>query len=275
MAKDPTEENIAALRRPRGAVPGERWLRGRVRHGPPGRRPRAPPRTLLLDDIETLSGGQRRRVDLIRILFQAPDIMVLDEPTNHLDLTAKRWLMDELATFPRRPAGRQPRPAAPRPVDHEGAATSPTAASTSTRGPTRATGSSWRPTTTDASGRPSSRAARSSGSQHAGRLHARAAPTAGPAIAKSLDSGSSGSKASAPRSSPGNARASFRLPTPDALRRGAADRSSASPSATADDTVLTDVDFHRRPRRPHRRHRPQRRRQVEPAALPRRGAGAE
>ncbi|HEX3947791.1 MAG TPA: ABC-F family ATP-binding cassette domain-containing protein [Acidimicrobiales bacterium] len=55
---------------------------------------------LLLDDIERLSGGQRRRVDLVRILFQGPDVMVLDEPTNHLDLAAKQWLMDELATFP-------------------------------------------------------------------------------------------------------------------------------------------------------------------------------
>ena len=55
---------------------------------------------LLLDDIESLSGGQRRRVDLIRILFQGPDTMILDEPTNHLDLPAKRWLMEELERFP-------------------------------------------------------------------------------------------------------------------------------------------------------------------------------
>ncbi|MGB7052344.1 MAG: ABC-F family ATP-binding cassette domain-containing protein [Acidimicrobiales bacterium] len=54
---------------------------------------------LLLDDIDGLSGGQRRRVDLMRILFQAPDTMILDEPTNHLDRPAKRWLMDELESF--------------------------------------------------------------------------------------------------------------------------------------------------------------------------------
>ncbi len=54
---------------------------------------------LLLDDIEGLSGGQRRRVDLIRILFQGPDMMILDEPTNHLDLPAKKWLMEELQKF--------------------------------------------------------------------------------------------------------------------------------------------------------------------------------
>ena len=55
---------------------------------------------LLLDDINGLSGGQRRRVDIIRLLFQSPEIMILDEPTNHLDLSAKRWLMDELQSFP-------------------------------------------------------------------------------------------------------------------------------------------------------------------------------
>ncbi|MHB8329112.1 MAG: ABC-F family ATP-binding cassette domain-containing protein, partial [Acidimicrobiales bacterium] len=55
--------------------------------------------SLLLEDVDSLSGGQRRRVDLVRVLFQAPDVMVLDEPTNHLDLSAKRWLIDELASF--------------------------------------------------------------------------------------------------------------------------------------------------------------------------------
>jgi len=54
---------------------------------------------LLFEDIESLSGGQRRRVDIVRLLFQAPQIMILDEPTNHLDLAAKRWLMDELSAF--------------------------------------------------------------------------------------------------------------------------------------------------------------------------------
>ena len=54
---------------------------------------------LLLEDVSSLSGGERRRVDLMRVLFQAPDTLVLDEPTNHLDLAAKRWLMDELEAF--------------------------------------------------------------------------------------------------------------------------------------------------------------------------------
>ena len=55
---------------------------------------------LLLEDIEELSGGQRRRVDLMRVLFQEPELMILDEPTNHLDRSAKRWLLDELGRFP-------------------------------------------------------------------------------------------------------------------------------------------------------------------------------
>ena len=54
-----------------------------------------------MEDIEQLSNCQlRRRVDLVRILFQAPQAMILDEPTNHLDLPAKKWLMEELESFP-------------------------------------------------------------------------------------------------------------------------------------------------------------------------------
>ncbi|HEY8081314.1 MAG TPA: ABC-F family ATP-binding cassette domain-containing protein [Acidimicrobiales bacterium] len=55
---------------------------------------------LLLEDLESLSGGQRRRVDLMRVLYEGADTMVLDEPTNHLDRAAKRWLFDELAKLP-------------------------------------------------------------------------------------------------------------------------------------------------------------------------------
>ncbi len=55
--------------------------------------------SLLLEDLDSLSGGQRRRVDLMRVLYEQPDTMVLDEPTNHLDKAAKRWLFDELERF--------------------------------------------------------------------------------------------------------------------------------------------------------------------------------
>ena len=55
---------------------------------------------LLLEDLTSLSGGQRRRVDLMRVLYEQAGTLVLDEPTNHLDRTAKRWLFGELATLP-------------------------------------------------------------------------------------------------------------------------------------------------------------------------------
>jgi ATPase subunit of ABC transporter with duplicated ATPase domains len=54
---------------------------------------------LLLEDLDSLSGGQRRRIDLMRVLYEQPETMVLDEPTNHLDKAAKRWLFDELERF--------------------------------------------------------------------------------------------------------------------------------------------------------------------------------
>lgn len=50
-------------------------------------------------DIVSMSGGQRRRVDLARILFSDADTLLLDEPTNHLDLDAKAWLMKFLASY--------------------------------------------------------------------------------------------------------------------------------------------------------------------------------
>lgn len=49
--------------------------------------------------LETLSGGQRRRVELARILFEKPDTMILDEPTNHLDADSIIWLRDYLKTY--------------------------------------------------------------------------------------------------------------------------------------------------------------------------------
>ncbi len=50
--------------------------------------------------VATMSGGQRRRVELARILFGETDTLILDEPTNHLDLDAKAWLMAFLGDYP-------------------------------------------------------------------------------------------------------------------------------------------------------------------------------
>ena len=46
-----------------------------------------------------LSGGERRRVELARILFAGSDLLLLDEPTNHLDNDAKQWLMGFLRSY--------------------------------------------------------------------------------------------------------------------------------------------------------------------------------
>jgi ATPase subunit of ABC transporter with duplicated ATPase domains len=49
--------------------------------------------------LEVLSGGERRRVELARILFAGSDLLLLDEPTNHLDNDAKQWLMGFLRSY--------------------------------------------------------------------------------------------------------------------------------------------------------------------------------
>jgi ATPase subunit of ABC transporter with duplicated ATPase domains len=54
---------------------------------------------LLGSRLKTLSGGQRRRVELARIIFSGADILLLDEPTNHLDADSVVWLRQFLASF--------------------------------------------------------------------------------------------------------------------------------------------------------------------------------
>ncbi|AZS20878.1 MULTISPECIES: energy-dependent translational throttle protein EttA [unclassified Caulobacter] len=51
-------------------------------------------------NIETLSGGEKRRIALARLLLSKPDMLLLDEPTNHLDAESVAWLQHHLEEFP-------------------------------------------------------------------------------------------------------------------------------------------------------------------------------
>ncbi|KGJ02769.1 energy-dependent translational throttle protein EttA [Paracoccus versutus] len=51
-------------------------------------------------DVESLSGGERRRVALCKLLLEQPDMLLLDEPTNHLDAETIAWLQKHLIEYP-------------------------------------------------------------------------------------------------------------------------------------------------------------------------------
>ena len=92
-----------AQRRP--ATPGPRSASSTTAATPPTPRSAASPHGLGLGadrldlPLGVLSGGERRRVELARILFAGSDVLLLDEPTNHLDADAKAWLMKFLRGY--------------------------------------------------------------------------------------------------------------------------------------------------------------------------------
>lgn len=55
--------------------------------------------TDLTKKVGLLSGGQKRRIDLARVLMDQPDILILDEPTNHLDIDTIEWFQDYLCEY--------------------------------------------------------------------------------------------------------------------------------------------------------------------------------
>ena len=106
---DPARGDRTATRTSRGSPGSKRSTGTPAATRPSPRRERITAGLGLAKDrlalpVRALSGGERRRLELARILFGGSDLLLLDEPTNHLDADAKRWLMKFLASLPRRAA---------------------------------------------------------------------------------------------------------------------------------------------------------------------------
>jgi ATPase subunit of ABC transporter with duplicated ATPase domains len=98
IEEEPSEANVARFSRAEDAfrADGGYAAEAEVRRimaglGLPGDRADLP--------IGVLSGGERRRVELARILFAGSDLLLLDEPTNHLDVDARDWLLKFLRSY--------------------------------------------------------------------------------------------------------------------------------------------------------------------------------
>jgi ATPase subunit of ABC transporter with duplicated ATPase domains len=98
MEEDPSDRNIAAFTEAEEAfrVSGGYSAESEARRLAAGL---GVADAILDRPLDALSGGQRRRVELLRILFAGSDVLLLDEPTNHLDIDAKAWMLDFLRGY--------------------------------------------------------------------------------------------------------------------------------------------------------------------------------